>query len=348
MLDHAAGDGRELQAPAIAWNYAYEYFGNGLDESWVFMFWTEIDEMVGAAQAGHHVISAWDMELYLDYGSNQVEGIYNFDPCAYDYGLNETTLCDMVLGESVNFWSSDHDAANLAGTPSARRRSRSARAAPPSRGDERGIVEPRRLQQRGGGVREPAVAAARVVRRGLDGPLRADVARLRARRRGADARRRAAPPKRYAAYIFAHGDLDATCDGATLRGVRVVVSIGADGYPALDDDLISFRRSDKSYVLENAPVQIEDAPPLRVVPDGVARFPELWASAFSDYEVYTVRELRRFVEYARVRGVAVLPEFDTPGHSKSMCRGAPDDACMETLDGQLAAAAAEPDARVPR
>ncbi|KAH8043878.1 N-acetyl-beta-D-galactosaminidase [Aureococcus anophagefferens] len=58
------------------------------------------------------------------------------------------------------------------------------------------------------------------------------------------------------------------------------------------------------------------------------RFPELWASAFSDYEVYTVRELRRFVEYARVRGVAVLPEFDTPGHSKSMCRGAPDDACM--------------------
>ncbi|KAH8065666.1 N-acetyl-beta-D-galactosaminidase [Aureococcus anophagefferens] len=63
------------------------------------------------------------------------------------------------------------------------------------------------------------------------------------------------------------------------------------------------------------------------------RFPELWASAFSDYEVYTARELRRFVEYARVRGVAVLPEFDTPGHSKSMCRGAPDDVCMETLYG---------------
>ncbi|EGB09625.1 hypothetical protein AURANDRAFT_24518 [Aureococcus anophagefferens] len=209
--------------------------------------------------------------------------------------------------------------------------------------------------------------------------------------------------ERYAAYIFAHGDLDATCDGATLRGVRVVVSIGADGYPALDDDvsyaltvdvaggatltaatvwgvlhgletfsqLISFRRSDKSYVLENAPVQIEDAPRfayrgvmvdcarhfipltyLEAVVDGMAfsklnvlhlhlsdqesfpmesrRFPELWASAFSDYEVYTVRELRRFVEYARVRGVAVLPEFDTPGHSKSMCRGAPDDVCMET------------------
>ncbi|KAH8065667.1 N-acetyl-beta-D-galactosaminidase [Aureococcus anophagefferens] len=66
--------------------------------------------------------------------------------------------------------------------------------------------------------------------------------------------------ERYAAYIFAHGDLDTTCEGATLRGVRVVVSDGADGYPALDDDLISFRRSDKSYVLENAPVQIEDAP----------------------------------------------------------------------------------------
>ena len=116
MLDHVRATVASRGKRAIAWNDAYEYFGNGLDESWVFMFWTEIDEMVGAAQAGHHVISAWDMELYLDYGSNQVEGIYNFDPCAYDYGLNETTLCDMVLGESVNFWSSDYDAANLAGT----------------------------------------------------------------------------------------------------------------------------------------------------------------------------------------------------------------------------------------
>ncbi|KAH8067809.1 N-acetyl-beta-D-galactosaminidase [Aureococcus anophagefferens] len=115
MLDHVRATVASRGKRAIAWNDAYEYFGNGLDESWVFMFWTEIDEMVGAAQAGHHVISAWDMELYLDYGSNQVEGIYNFDPCAYDYGLNETTLCDMVLGESVNFWSSDYDAANLAG-----------------------------------------------------------------------------------------------------------------------------------------------------------------------------------------------------------------------------------------
>ncbi|KAH8061627.1 N-acetyl-beta-D-galactosaminidase [Aureococcus anophagefferens] len=116
MLDHVRATVASRGKRAIAWNDAYEYFGNGLDESWVFMFWTEIDEMVGAAQAGHHVISAWDMELYLDYGSNQVEGIYNFDPCAYDDGLNETTLCDMVLGESVNFWSSDYDAANLAGT----------------------------------------------------------------------------------------------------------------------------------------------------------------------------------------------------------------------------------------
>jgi len=211
--------------------------------------------------------------------------------------------------------------------------------------------------------------------------------------------------ERYAAYIFAHGDLDATCEGATLRGVRVVVSDGADGYPALDDDvsyaltvdvsggatltaatvwgalhgletfsqLVSFRRSDRSYVLENAPVQIEDAPRfayrgvmvdcarhfipltyLETVVDGMAfsklnvlhlhlrdqesfpvesrRFPELWASAFSDYEVYTVRELRRFVEYARVRGVAVLPEFDSIGHSRSMCRGAPEGVCMASCD----------------
>jgi hexosaminidase len=55
------------------------------------------------------------MELYLDYGTNQVDEIYNFDPCAYGYGVNETSSdwCANVLGESVAFWASDYDASNL-------------------------------------------------------------------------------------------------------------------------------------------------------------------------------------------------------------------------------------------
>ena len=52
-------------------------------------------------------------------------------------------------------------------------------------------------------------------------------------------------------------------------------------------------------------------------------FPDLWSTAFSDGERYTKREMRNFVKYAHMRGVAVLAEIDTPGHSKSMCAGVP-------------------------
>lgn len=209
---------------------------------------------------------------------------------------------------------------------------------------------------------------------------------------------------RYSSYIFSHGELSTSCGGSpTIEGVTISVADGTDGYPALDDDvsysihvaveggaritsqtvwgalhgletfsqLVTFHRGDRLYVLENAPIFVEDAPrfayrgvmvdvarhwmpisSLETVVDGMAfsklnvlhlhlsdqeswplesvAFPDMWESAFSDYEVYTRKELRRFVEYARVRGVAVLPEFDSPGHSKSMCRGAPEDVCMST------------------
>ena len=59
-----------------------------------------------------------------------------------------------------------------------------------------------------------------------------------------------------------------------------------------------------------------------------AAFPELWSSAFSRRERYALRELAALVGYARARGVAVLPEFDSPGHAKSMCAGAPPGVCM--------------------
>ena len=34
--------------------------------------------------------------------------------------------------------------------------------------------------------------------------------------------------------------------------------------------------------------------------------------------------MRNFVHYAHLRGVAVLPEFDSPAHSRAMCAGVPD------------------------
>ena len=48
-------------------------------------------------------------------------------------------------------------------------------------------------------------------------------------------------------------------------------------------------------------------------------------------ERYRQRELADLVAYASARGVAIVPEFDTPGHSKSMCDGAPAGACMASL-----------------
>ena len=138
MLDAVAETAAKRGRRPVAWNDAYELFGDGLDQDLVLMFWTEIDEMVGAAVAGHHVVNAWDMELYLDYGTNQVENIYNFDPCAYAYGVNASydadavrrarvaarvsfffgatrraQVCANVLGESVAFWASDYDASNV-------------------------------------------------------------------------------------------------------------------------------------------------------------------------------------------------------------------------------------------
>ncbi len=43
--------------------------------------------------------------------------------------------------------------------------------------------------------------------------------------------------------------------------------------------------------------------------------PELaeWG-AYSSSKVYTTKDVRELIEYARVRGVKIVPEFDAPAH----------------------------------
>jgi hexosaminidase len=53
------------------------------------------------------------------------------------------------------------------------------------------------------------------------------------------------------------------------------------------------------------------------------RFPKLQGEG-SDGRYYTQEEIRHFVAYARDRGVRVMPEFEMPGHSRSMYVGYPE------------------------
>jgi hexosaminidase len=53
-------------------------------------------------------------------------------------------------------------------------------------------------------------------------------------------------------------------------------------------------------------------------------YPKLWAAAWSSRERYTLKDIDTVVEYARARGVRVVPEFDTPGHASSMCVSYPE------------------------
>lgn len=52
--------------------------------------------------------------------------------------------------------------------------------------------------------------------------------------------------------------------------------------------------------------------------------PKLWDGAYSAQERYTQADVAAIVEYARLRGVRVMVEFDMPGHAGSWCVGYPE------------------------
>lgn len=66
------------------------------------------------------------------------------------------------------------------------------------------------------------------------------------------------------------------------------------------------------------------------------RYPTYFEGAYTEYERYSTWDVQEIVEYARLRGIRVIPEFDVPGHAKSWCRGLPDicpsTECLTPLD----------------
>ena len=64
--------------------------------------------------------------------------------------------------------------------------------------------------------------------------------------------------------------------------------------------------------------------------------PKLWQAAHSPQERYLQSDIAEIIEFARLRAVRVMIEFDLPGHAGSWCRGypqvCPSAACTQPLN----------------
>ncbi|CAG8658019.1 3455_t:CDS:2, partial [Paraglomus brasilianum] len=46
-------------------------------------------------------------------------------------------------------------------------------------------------------------------------------------------------------------------------------------------------------------------------------YPQMTGDAYSNNEIYSQSDVRRVIDYGRLRGVRILPEFDMPGHARA-------------------------------
>ncbi|KAL3215799.1 hypothetical protein MRX96_033416 [Rhipicephalus microplus] len=56
----------------------------------------------------------------------------------------------------------------------------------------------------------------------------------------------------------------------------------------------------------------------------MATYPNLTQSAYSPRHVYSRKDVQDVIEYARLRGIRVIPEIDTPGHTQALGKIFPD------------------------
>ncbi|XP_077509610.1 beta-hexosaminidase subunit beta-like [Amblyomma americanum] len=56
----------------------------------------------------------------------------------------------------------------------------------------------------------------------------------------------------------------------------------------------------------------------------MATYPNLTQSAYSPRLVYSLKDVQDIIEYARLRGIRVIPEIDTPGHTQALGKIFPD------------------------
>jgi hexosaminidase len=71
-------------------------------------------------------------------------------------------------------------------------------------------------------------------------------------------------------------------------------------------------------------------------PFEVQSSPKLWDGAYSSQEKFSQLDVASVVEFARLRGVRVMVEFDMPGHAGSWCTGYPEicpsPTCLQPLN----------------
>lgn len=67
------------------------------------------------------------------------------------------------------------------------------------------------------------------------------------------------------------------------------------------------------------------------------KYPELTKGAYHESMIYSQQNIAKIIEFARQRGIRVMPEFDTPGHTRSWGASHPEllTACAGPYQGKL-------------